>query len=227
MSSAFALQLPKFDSEPGLVIGDRDDPVDEPFDDVDALPAFEDGFPPMDLVEEEPLPEIEDVPLTLETFVEEDHWEPSPEFQNSDVDITEKLESVEKLVTELTSTAQLLEGQMADRIEQKIQAIASALFPKLAEDFLAEEISRFLAYAVPQNQSQIEITVPGPIEADLTECLLRVKSLHGRWTITASPQGSEPSVHVNWGDGGFDYDLSTLLAACHAHNFQNGTGLED
>ena len=116
---------------------------------------------------------------------------------------------------------------MFERVEQKIQAIAATLFPKLAEEFLADEISRFLAYAVPQNQSQIEIVVPAPIEAEVTEALLNVKSIHNRWTIEAAPAGTGPMVHVNWGDGGFDYDLSTLLAACHAQNFQNGHVVEE
>ena len=44
---------------------------------------------------------------------------------------------------------------------------------------------------------------------------------------TALPPEAEPMVKVNWGDGGFDYDLTSLLAACRARTFQNGHEYED
>ena len=221
MSNAFALQLPKFDPEPGSVVGDRDDAFVDLTDSVDPmvdLPEIPLDAPGMEAEFSDPVTELGD-------FEEEDHWVPEPDPSESLM--SERLEAAEKLVTELASTVQLLQSQMFERTEQKIQAIAAALFPKLAEEFLAEEISRFLAYAVPQNQSLIEITVPAPIEDELAESLLRVKSIHNRWTILPAPPGAGPMVNVNWGDGGFDYDLSTLLAACHARNFQNGHGVEE
>ena len=221
MSNAFALQLPKFDPAPGSVVGDVEQPFDADFGSVEPLPDFPDldpAFPGDEAGFEEANTDV------LE-FEEEDHWVPEPD--PSDTLMTERLEAAEKLVSELASTVQLLQGQLFERVEQKIQAIAAALFPKLAEEFLAEEISRFLAYAVPQNQSQIEITVPAPIEAELTESLLGIKSIHNRWVIQPAPAGTAPSVHVDWGDGGFEYDLSALLAACHAQNFQNGHVVEE
>ena len=221
MSNAFALQLPKFDPEPGSVVGDSDLPFGAGVDELGSLPAMgdlESDFP--DLGGDLP---AESTPLA--DFDDEDHWVPEPD--PSETLIEERLEATEKLVTELASTIQLVQGQMFERVEQKIQAIAAALFPKLAEEFLADEIARFLAYAAPQNRSQIEIAVPAPIVAEVTEALLKVKSIHNRWTIETAPESSGPMVQVNWGDGGFDYDLSTLLAACHAQNFQNGHEAEE
>lgn len=230
MSNAFALQLPKFDPEPGSVVGDMDDGFDMPFDEQAPMVAFDEALPPLD----DGMPSLDDAlpldgPATseMESFDDEDHWVPEPEEPSPEAELAQKFEAVEKLTTELASSVQLLQVQIADRIEQKIQAIAAALFPKLAEDFLTEEIARFLAYAVPKNQTQIEITVPAPIEAELAESLIGVKALHNRWTIEAAAPGTEPTVKVDWGDGGFDYDLSALLAACHAHNFQNGNGMEE
>lgn len=221
MSNAFALQLPKFDPEPGSVVGDGDLPFGSGVDELGSLSAMgdlESDFP--DLGGDLP---AESTPLA--DFDDDDHWVPEPD--PSETLIEERLEATEKLVTELASTIQLVQGQMFERVEQKIQVIAAALFPKLAEEFLADEIARFLAYAAPQNRSQIEIAVPAPIVAEVTEALLKVKSIHNRWTIETAPESSGPMVQVNWGDGGFDYDLSTLLAACHAQNFQNGHEAEE
>ena len=163
MSNAFALQLPKFDPEPGSVIGEGDPSFDVGLDELAPLPEMP------ELSAEFPIADTE-LPMespALQDFDDEDHWVPEPD--PSETLIEERLEATEKLVTELASTIQLVQGQMFERVEQKIQAIAAALFPKLAEEFLADEIARFLAYAVPQNQSQIEIAVPAPIEAEVTE----------------------------------------------------------
>lgn len=221
MSNAFALQLPKFDPEQGSVVGECDQPFDVELEAVDPLPDFPDAEPDLPVLGDD----LMDSSPEVEEFEEEDHWVPEPD--PDDTLLSERLDAAEKLVSELASTVQLLQGQLFERVEQKIQAIAAALFPKLAEDFLAEEIARFLAYAVPQNQSQIVITVPDPIVAELTESLMRIKTIHNRWTIESAASGAAPTVHVDWGDGGFDYDLSTLLAACHAQNFQNGHEVEE
>ena len=208
MSNAFALQLPRFEqSSDSVIVGGEPQETELETDIV------------MDL--ESPLPE--EIALPVEE--EEDHWEPDP--APAEVAMEDRLSAFDKLISDLSLTAQQLQNDVSGRVEVLVQGIASALFPKLAEEFLADEISRFLAYALPQNAIEIEIYAPSPLQPALTERLSRLKAVHSSFIISDLPTGAEPSVKVNWGDGGFDYDLTSLLAACHARKFQNGHELEE
>jgi len=105
--------------------------------------------------------------------------------------------------------------------------MTSTLFPKLAEEFLGEEISRFLAYAVPRDAMRVDITVPTPLFAELNHSLSHNKTLLDFCVVHEAKPGAAPVVNANWGDGGFGYDLTSLLAACHAKTFKSPPEIED
>ena len=224
MSSSNVLKLPSFDHADETVIVES-----EPLE--------------LEIVETE-----EELALPVEIDDAEDHWEPDPEPDTavgSDLpDLTpemgveaepepeidpaqERLDAAERLLEELSGTASMLQLEVAARVEEVVQSMTAALFPKLAEDFLAEEISRFLAYAVPKNTLRVDVFVPGPLEAGLSECVTRNKALQDFCLVHALQGDAAPIVKANWGEGGFEYDLTSLLAACHARTFQNGNEVEE
>lgn len=212
------------------------------------LPVFDDADNAV-IVESEPLElevvdtDAEDLEIGMPVELgadDEDHWEPEPEEvmapemdmpETSNAPATEEpneqLKAAERLLEELAGAASILQLEVAARVEEIVQGMTAALFPKLAEDFLAEEISRFLAYAVPRDALRVDVLVPSPLEADLSDCVSRNKILQDFCVVQALQSEADPVVRANWGEGGFEYDLTSLLAACHARTFQNGKELEE
>lgn len=231
MSSSNVLQLPSFDRADNAIVVES-----EPIE-LEVVQPLENDLELVDLGE----PGLTDVEVSEGDFASidlgdaEDHWEPEPaeppaskELSEPVVDETaERLTAAEQLLEELAGSADMLQLEVAARVEKIVQDMTTVLFPKLAEDFLAEEVSRFLAYAVPKDALRVDVNVPAPLEAGLTERVLRNKSLRDFCLVHTLPAGAEPRVTANWGEGGFEYDLTSLLAACHARTIQNGIEIED
>jgi len=223
MNSSNVLQLPSFDHDAEAQILES-----EPLE----LDIIE--MPEMDFDDQN------DTVVPLEFGDDEDHWEPEPkeppELENVDAIAAdaptddpnqERLAAAEQLLEELSGASGMLQLEVSARVEEIVQTMTATLFPKLAEDFLAEEISRFLAYAIPKDSLRVDVHVPGPLQDDLSDLVATNRSLRDFCLVHALQPGAEPIVKANWGEGGFEYDLTSLLAACHARTFQNGNGVED
>lgn len=218
MNSSNVLQLPTFD------------PSDDSFI-VESEPFEPELIEPELSKMETELPDLGSAEAPGAAFdidESEDHWEPDPQVLDElNDDIDTRFGAIEDVLQELSNASSLMQLEVAARVEEIVQGITNTLFPKLAEDFLAEEISRFLAYAVPREAMKVDIAVPAPLAGELTQSLSRNPALMDFCVVRELDPGAPPAVNANWGDGGFDYDLTSLLAACHARTFQNSPEIED
>lgn len=237
MSNSNVLQLPNFDFVDDAVIVESEPLELEIVESEDAL-----EFPELpnesddhwevdpelgDMVPTDPLDTLE-LDTESDESLESEITNEAEILSEPEVDLAEeKLDAAERLLEELSGATNMLQLEVAARVEEIVQSMTAALFPKLAEDFLAEEINRFLSYAVPKDAVRIDVSVPAPLEESLTERVSRNKALQDYCLVHPLKSGAEPMVKANWGEGGFEYDLTSLLAACHARIPQNGNEVEE
>lgn len=92
--------------------------------------------------------------------------------------------------------------------------IASALFPKLSELFLAEEIARHLPALIPDTIKGVEISAAPEMAADLKQAAERVDGLTSHLNFIPAGHFERGRIEVSWRTGGFDFDFDSLLASC-------------
>jgi hypothetical protein len=189
MSETLFLGLPRFDSE------------------HDAAPApaagnwqrpLEDDIP--QLIQEAPLPMVQ-----IEV--------PEPETAPEAVDLSH----VEASLAALGARLERMEQQGREQVFQQVHALSARLFPLLAEQFLAEEISRHLDSLVPASAVVVEIRAEASLAEKLRTSVERIPSLVHRCTITPTSQAGQGQVDVSWHSGGLSFDFDRLLASCLSH----------
>jgi hypothetical protein len=150
--------------------------------------------------EAEPLPEV---------LVEA----PEPEITPQELDLSH----IEASLAALNARLDRMEQQGREQVFQQVHALTARLFPLLAEQFLAEEISQHLASLVPASAVIVEIRAEAALAEKLRTCVEAVPGLVHRCTITPVAQAGQGRVDVSWQSGGLSFDFDGLLASCLSH----------
>ncbi len=146
---------------------------------------------------------------------------PSPEPVSQPVEPAPQDRALASLEGALTHIAQQLDQRIAAAeaaMGARLAALIEALFPKLAAEFLADEIVRTLPEIIPRTSAVIAVRAP-PALAERVAALIAPKpELSARVEVRPDPVLVDRAVaSVEWGPGGAVFDADSLIAAWRAH----------
>lgn len=127
------------------------------------------------------------------------------------------LKKIEAALTTLNNRLDRIERDAQAQLLQTVQSLSAKLFPRLSQEFLAEEISRHLAALVPASAAVVEIRAETGLADKLRDLVERTPALAHRCTVTSATAEGQGSVEVSWQSGGLTFDFDGLLQACLLH----------
>jgi len=145
-----------------------------------------------------------------ETVSEEAQAEPAPDpGETLDPAV---FDSLREQVTEASNAASRFWQEQAAHL---LDRMLGELFPRLAQDFFAEEVIAELRRLWPEDEPQIEISVPEHLAEAFSDALNAADSPSG-WTLTTADTSEAVAARIAWPQGGAAFDFDRVLRNCHA-----------
>ena len=170
-------------------------------------------------------------PVALDVYVEPEPEElPEPELEPAPppapVIVAPDLSAVAQAAAALSATIERVEQEAHQQVVAAIQDMASQLFPKLANRFLAGEIGLHLRDLVPVSVGAVEVQAAPDMADALADIVDGLPELSQRCTILPREMEDETKVEVSWKAGGVSFDFAGLLAGCLARMGPKQPGVE-
>lgn len=152
------------------------------------------------------------VPVPHVAKVEEEPEEPAPESPiviPAD-EFRKKIDHLQVLIASLETTLAGVNQQAKAHAEAQLLAMAEELFPRLANEFLAEELVRHIPRLIPDLTPDIVMRLSQDLADPVQQALLRVPGLQERLTLEIGEE-LENSIQIVWPQGGCDFSFDELL----------------
>ncbi len=139
--------------------------------------------------------------LELGSAMERDHFVPD-------------LAQIEAAAAALRDALEDFEDAARSKVAAAIDEIARALFPTLADEFLAAEVGRHLPQMLPVAAASVTVRAPPPLDSRLDEIVDQTIEAAGRCKVVSDPSLDALSVEISWETGGLSLNFNALLEAC-------------
>ena len=151
-----------------------------------------------------------------EPVSEPDEPETPPGPSEAELELSRTTQALKETIASLDALkAQVIE-ESAQHTARQVSALASALFPKLAEAFLAEEITRHLPGLLPGAAATVQVRAEPGLAGQIDEIVASAGPQHVRIEVIEDEAAGPNRASVSWQDGGVDFDFASLLDACLA-----------
>jgi|GEM_PF-5191735 len=143
-----------------------------------------------------------------EPLPDENEQTPEPE-----VALTFEQATVDSLHERLKEVGKDAERFWRERSCALLQELVAELFPRLAREFLAQEIVGELLRVWPVPPPSIDIVLPGDM-LDSFRTAFASAGAPESWTVSARGSDEVNLIAVSWDDGGAEFDFDRFLEEC-------------
>lgn len=142
---------------------------------------------------------------------------PSPEAQadlpppnlQPEIDTGAILNSLERSIA-------ALQGEALAQSHQAVCEFIQTAFPRLAEEFLAEEVMRELSHGAPPEIERLTVRIPSHLEASFKLALQGSERFQEITDLQIDVEREELSVDADWREGGVQFDMDRFVNSCLA-----------
>ncbi|MHA7899812.1 MAG: hypothetical protein ACX94B_08075 [Henriciella sp.] len=133
---------------------------------------------------------------------------PPPNLQ-PEIDTGAILNSLERSIA-------ALQGEALAHANQAICEFIQAAFPRLADEFLAEEVVRELNQTAPPEIERLRICIPSHFEASFKLALQGSSRFQEITDLQIDGDRDELSLDADWREGGVQFDMDRFVKSCLA-----------
>ena len=121
---------------------------------------------------------------------------------------------LDPIITQFQDMIETTRTELQAQNKNMMMQCMNELLPALSREFMAEEISRHLPNLIPDKIFGVEINAAPELAEQLEQIFNRAPGLPINATIQTAPIGQKSEISLQWGDGGYDFEIEPVLQRC-------------